>query len=131
MQGPLYRVVDLRRSPNDHVLVFAIHHAIADGWSLGVFVEELFAAYIQGLMGSYEAFAAGAANLRGVGRGRARFLAAGGCWSNASSFGKRSSPVRSRTVERADHAGRAAALGFRIPAGAGERDARNWRAAPA
>ncbi len=55
VQGPLYRVVDLCRSPNDHVLVFAIHHAIADGWSLGVFVEELFAAYIQGLMGSDEA----------------------------------------------------------------------------
>jgi hypothetical protein len=55
VQGPLYRVVDLRRSPNDHVLVFAIHHAIADGWSLGVFVEELFAAYIDGMMGSAEA----------------------------------------------------------------------------
>ena len=55
LQGPLYRVVDLRRSASDHVLVFAIHHAIADGWSLGVFVEELFAAYIQGLMGSPEA----------------------------------------------------------------------------
>ena len=55
VQGPLYRVVDLRRSPNDHVLVFAIHHAIADGWSLGVFVQELFAAYIQGMMGSAEA----------------------------------------------------------------------------
>ena len=35
VQGPLYRVVDLRRAANDHVLVFAIHHAIADGWSLG------------------------------------------------------------------------------------------------
>ncbi|MDQ3116780.1 MAG: condensation domain-containing protein [Verrucomicrobiota bacterium] len=55
VQGPLYRVIDLRRSPNDHVLVFAIHHAIADGWSLGVFVEELFAAYIQSMMGSADA----------------------------------------------------------------------------
>lgn len=55
MQGPLYRVVDLRRSPNEHVLVFAIHHAIADGWSLGVFVEELFAAYLQAITGSSEA----------------------------------------------------------------------------
>lgn len=54
IQGPLYRVLDLRRAPNDHVLVFAIHHAIADGWTLGVFVEELFAAYISGMMGSTE-----------------------------------------------------------------------------
>ena len=54
VQGPLYRVVDLRRAANDHVLVFAIHHAIADGWTLGVFVQELFAAYLQGLTRSSE-----------------------------------------------------------------------------
>lgn len=52
LQGPLYRVVDLRRAPDDHVLVFAIHHSIADGWSLGVFVQELFAAYLQALTGT-------------------------------------------------------------------------------
>ena len=55
VQGPLYRVVNLRRAPNEHMLVFAIHHAIADGWSLGVFVEELFAAYLQAITGSSEA----------------------------------------------------------------------------
>lgn len=55
MQGPLYRVVDLRRRANDHTLAFAIHHAIADGWSLGIFVEELFAAYLQGITGSSQA----------------------------------------------------------------------------
>lgn len=54
VQGPLYRVVDLRRAADDHVLVFAIHHAIADGWSLGVFVQELFAAYLQVLTGATE-----------------------------------------------------------------------------
>jgi hypothetical protein len=54
VQGPLYRVVDLRRAPDDHVLVFAIHHSISDGWSLGVFVQELFAAYIQALTGASE-----------------------------------------------------------------------------
>ena len=52
VQGPLYRVVDLRRASDDHVLVFAIHHAIADGWSLGVLVQDLFAAYIEVVMGS-------------------------------------------------------------------------------
>ncbi len=55
VQGPLYRVVDLRRTANDHLLVFAIHHAVADGWSLGLFVEELFAAYLQGITGSSQA----------------------------------------------------------------------------
>jgi hypothetical protein len=54
VQGPLYRVVDLRRAADDHVLVLAIHHAIADGWSLGVFVQDLFAAYVLELMGSHE-----------------------------------------------------------------------------
>jgi hypothetical protein len=54
LQGPLYRMVDLRRAPDDHVLAFAIHHAIADGWSLGVFMQDLFAAYVQELMGAQE-----------------------------------------------------------------------------
>ena len=55
VQGPLYRVVNLCRAPNAHVLVFAIHHAIADGWSLGVLVEDLFAAYIGEIVGSSRA----------------------------------------------------------------------------
>lgn len=55
VQGPLYRVADLRRATNHHVLVFAIHHAIADGWSLGVLVQDLFAAYVDAVMGSSEA----------------------------------------------------------------------------
>ncbi|HEY4284381.1 MAG TPA: condensation domain-containing protein [Chthoniobacterales bacterium] len=52
VQGPLYRVVDLRRAHDHHVLVLAIHHAVADGWSLGVFVQDLFTAYIDVVMGS-------------------------------------------------------------------------------
>ncbi|HEY2799879.1 MAG TPA: condensation domain-containing protein [Chthoniobacterales bacterium] len=52
VQGPLYRAVDLRRAANHHVLVFAIHHAIADGWSLGVLVQDLFAAYLEVVLGS-------------------------------------------------------------------------------
>jgi hypothetical protein len=51
VQGPLYRVELLRRAHDDHVLVFAIHHAIADGWTLGVFVQDLCVAYVQGLRG--------------------------------------------------------------------------------
>jgi NRPS condensation-like uncharacterized protein len=51
VQGPLYRLQVLRLAPNDQVMVFAIHHAIADGWTLGVFVEDLCAAYLQQRMG--------------------------------------------------------------------------------
>ena len=51
LQGPLYRVELVSRAVDDHVLLFAIHHAIADGWTLGVFVQELCVAYIQSLRG--------------------------------------------------------------------------------
>lgn len=54
VQGPLYRVELLRRAPDDHVMVFAIHHAIGDGWTLGVFVEQLCLAYIQRVRGIRE-----------------------------------------------------------------------------
>jgi hypothetical protein len=57
MQGPLYRVDILRRAANDHILVFSIHHAIADGWSLGVFVQDLCTAYVMGLSGLRKAVA--------------------------------------------------------------------------
>jgi len=55
VRGPLYRAEVLRRAADDHVLVLAIHHAIADGWTLGVFVQDLCVAYVQGLMGLSEA----------------------------------------------------------------------------
>jgi hypothetical protein len=51
VQGPLYRVDLLRHAADHHILVFAIHHAIADGWTLGVFVRDLCLAYAQGLLG--------------------------------------------------------------------------------
>lgn len=54
VQGPLYRIDVLRRAPNDQALVFAIHHAIADGWTLGVFVQDLCAAYLQQRMAGSE-----------------------------------------------------------------------------
>jgi Condensation domain len=52
VQGPLYRVEVLRRAPDDQVMVFAIHHAIADGWTLGIFVQDLCAAYVLQRMGT-------------------------------------------------------------------------------
>ena len=55
VQGPLYRAEVFQRAADDHVLVFAIHHAIADGWTLGVFVQDLFAAYMQIVRGVHTA----------------------------------------------------------------------------
>jgi hypothetical protein len=49
VQGPLYRATVFSRTADDHVLALAIHHSIADGWTLGVFVQDLFAAYVLGL----------------------------------------------------------------------------------
>jgi len=63
MRGPLYRVEVLRRSAKDHVLAFSIHHAIADGWSLGVFVQDLCTAYVMGLSGLRKAVAVGVMGL--------------------------------------------------------------------
>ena len=55
VRGPLYRAEVLRRGGDDQVLVFAIHHAIADGWTLGVFVQDLCVAYMQELTNRQEA----------------------------------------------------------------------------
>lgn len=52
LKGPLYRVEIVRRGPDDIVLIFAVHHAIADGWTLGVFVTDIFASYLFGAMGA-------------------------------------------------------------------------------
>jgi hypothetical protein len=54
VRGPLYRVEVLRQSTDHHVLVLAIHHAIADGWTLSVFVQDLCMAYLRDLMGLHE-----------------------------------------------------------------------------
>jgi len=55
LQGPLYRVELLRLSPEDHVLVLSVHHAIGDGWTLGVFVQEVCLAFIQRVRGIKDA----------------------------------------------------------------------------
>src|SRR5439155_18222582 len=43
--GPLIRATLLRLTTAEHVLLLTLHHIIADGWSLGVFVRELAALY--------------------------------------------------------------------------------------
>jgi hypothetical protein len=66
LQGPLHRVEMIRRGHHDHVLAFSFHHAIADGWSLGVFVQDLCTAYIIGLTGLRKAVAVGMMGLKNM-----------------------------------------------------------------
>jgi amino acid adenylation domain-containing protein len=42
---PLVRWTAYRLAPDEHVLLHAEHHFVHDGWSFGVFLEELFAIY--------------------------------------------------------------------------------------
>jgi len=49
--GPLARALLVRLEREDHLALFNLHHIVADGWSLGVLVQELGALY--------RAFAAG------------------------------------------------------------------------
>lgn len=51
VKGPLYRLDVMRRGPSDHVLVGAMHHAISDGWTLCNLVQDLYAAYVQVMLG--------------------------------------------------------------------------------
>ncbi|RKH38330.1 non-ribosomal peptide synthetase, partial [Corallococcus llansteffanensis] len=43
--GPLLRVLLIRLSERQHLLVTTMHHIVSDGWSLGVFVREMVALY--------------------------------------------------------------------------------------
>ena len=44
-EGPLARARLLRFAPDDHALLISLHHAVADGWSLGVLLHEIGALY--------------------------------------------------------------------------------------
>jgi hypothetical protein len=62
VRGPLFRVGMLRVSADHHVLAMAFHHAIADGWTLGVFVSDFAAAYLMALREAGRSFG----RIRGV-----------------------------------------------------------------
>lgn len=51
LRGPLFRAAWFQRTDDEFLLVFAGHHSIADGWSLGVFVQDLVSAYIMNRKG--------------------------------------------------------------------------------
>ncbi len=44
-RGPVLRGKLLRLGPEEHVLLLAMHHIVSDGWSMGLLVDELEAAY--------------------------------------------------------------------------------------
>ena len=46
-----WRAQVLRLAPSRHVLAFALHHIIADGWSLGILLDDLEHAYRNALTG--------------------------------------------------------------------------------
>ena len=75
VQGPLYRVDVLRRDADDHLLVLTIHHAIADGWTLGAFVQDLCAPPTKRDWQAGPRTSPRAALLQRVGRRRASLLA--------------------------------------------------------
>ncbi|HYK04977.1 MAG TPA: amino acid adenylation domain-containing protein [Thermoanaerobaculia bacterium] len=41
----LFRALLLEEAPDSHLLVLVLHHSIADGWSMGVLMDELLALY--------------------------------------------------------------------------------------
>ena len=45
--GPLWRVLLVRLSDQEHVLFVTMHHSISDGWSMGILTRELSALYAQ------------------------------------------------------------------------------------
>jgi natural product biosynthesis luciferase-like monooxygenase protein/amino acid adenylation domain-containing protein len=48
-RGPLVRWLLLRRGDEDHVLLANLHHAVADGWSMGVLLREVAELYRAGV----------------------------------------------------------------------------------
>lgn len=45
-RGPVLRTKLLRQAPEQHVLLFTMHHIASDGWSMGVFVREVASLYM-------------------------------------------------------------------------------------
>ncbi|MCB1057617.1 MAG: non-ribosomal peptide synthetase, partial [Acidobacteria bacterium] len=50
-RGPLLRLLLVRSGPRQHALHLTLHHIVSDGWSMGVLVREVVAAYRAGLGG--------------------------------------------------------------------------------
>jgi acyl carrier protein len=44
-KGPLFRVTLLRLDEEHHIVVFVMHHIVSDGWSTGIFIQEVAQLY--------------------------------------------------------------------------------------
>lgn len=51
-RGPLMRVVMLRLTATEHVIVCTLHHIVSDGWSTGVLIREIGACYAAAVNGT-------------------------------------------------------------------------------
>src|ERR1700733_7454013 len=49
--SPLLRLKLMRMRDEEHILLFTMHHLVSDGWSIGVFVEELIELYEADIQG--------------------------------------------------------------------------------
>ena len=45
VNGPLFKTAFFKLSDTEHYFTFAVHHIICDGWSLGIFLQELSKIY--------------------------------------------------------------------------------------
>ena len=52
-RGPLLRAALVSFAPNEHALALALHHIVADGWSMGVLLREIGVLYAQGAAGAH------------------------------------------------------------------------------
>ncbi|MCG8347097.1 MAG: amino acid adenylation domain-containing protein, partial [Chloroflexales bacterium] len=50
-QGPLLRATLIRLGDEEHVALLTMHHIISDGWSMGIFIGEVFTLYEAELAG--------------------------------------------------------------------------------
>ncbi|MEU5402891.1 AMP-binding protein [Streptomyces sp. NPDC005963] len=44
-EDPTTRLLVVSRAPEDHIVLLAVHHMVADGWSIGVLLQELALSY--------------------------------------------------------------------------------------
>jgi len=56
-RGPLVRTTLVRTGAETHLLLLTLHHIVADGWSLGILVDELAAFYRAALTGAPDGLA--------------------------------------------------------------------------
>ncbi|HFC11443.1 MAG TPA: non-ribosomal peptide synthetase, partial [Anaerolineae bacterium] len=51
VNGPLIRSNLLKKNNNEHILLITMHHSVSDGWSLGIFMQELATLYQANCLG--------------------------------------------------------------------------------